>query len=184
MIQCPNCGRENADNFNFCLEEAKGAYILLLHDDDLIDPDFVSICMERAQGSVEHSFIRTGTRIIDPFGNVLRERTNVVDERTPEGLYRAWFNGNAVWYYCSTLFNTKALRDVGGFDSIRNYLDDGYAIVRLAERTDWLDVPEVKASFRRSPEQMTYAIRTSNLPATTCRRPTLSLQTAPDAADL
>jgi glycosyltransferase involved in cell wall biosynthesis len=33
-----NIGPNN--NFNFCLDQAQGAYFLLLHDDDLIDPDF------------------------------------------------------------------------------------------------------------------------------------------------
>ena len=32
------------DNFNFCLQQARGDYFLLLHDDDLIDPDFVAAC--------------------------------------------------------------------------------------------------------------------------------------------
>ena len=32
-----NIGANN--NFNFCVNSAKGDYFLLLHDDDLIDPD-------------------------------------------------------------------------------------------------------------------------------------------------
>ena len=53
-------------NFNFCLSQAKGEYFLLLHDDDLIDEDFVSVCMKVENDDVnEIGIIRTGTRWID-----------------------------------------------------------------------------------------------------------------------
>ncbi len=114
--------------------------------------------MKTAGYSTDHSFIRTGARIIDGEGNVIRANENVVDERTPEALYRAWFNNKTEVYYCSTLFNTEALRSVGGFRSLYNQFDDGYAIVALAPRRDWVDVREVKASFRKSSGQLTYAV--------------------------
>ena len=145
-------------NFNFCLNEAKGAYTLLLHDDDLIDADYVATCLKSAGYSTSHSFVRTGARIIDGEGNVIRENRNVVEERTPEALYRAWFNHKTEVYYCSTLFNTSALREIGGFRSPYNQLQDGYAIATLAPRRDWVDVQDVKASFRKSPGQLTYSV--------------------------
>lgn len=145
-------------NFNFCLNEAKGTYTLLLHDDDLIDADYIATCMTSAGFSSDHSFVRTGTRIIDGEGNVLRENRNVVEGRSPEALYRAWFNNMTEVYYCSTLFNTSALREVGGFRSPFNQLQDGYAIAMLAPKRDWVDVQAVKASFRKSPGQLTYSV--------------------------
>ena len=36
-------------NFNYCVEHARGEYLLLLSDDDLIDPDFLQTCVEAAQ---------------------------------------------------------------------------------------------------------------------------------------
>lgn len=145
-------------NFNFCVNEARGEYVLVLHDDDLIDTDFLEVCLSRAGYSTSHSFIRTGARIIDSHGQVVRSNENVVEDQTPEALYRAWFTNKTEIYYCSTLFNTKALRDVGGFRSLYNQLEDGYAIVALAPRRDWVDVREVKASFRKSPGQLTYSV--------------------------
>jgi len=38
-----NIGPNN--NFNTCLNQAKGEYFLLFHDDDMIDEDFVEACM-------------------------------------------------------------------------------------------------------------------------------------------
>ncbi len=145
------------EHFNFCITEARGKYTLLLHDDDLIEPDFLSICMERAAGG-EPGFIRTGVRIIDPQGATLRERENVVEEHTIREMYRAWFSGSSPWYYCNTLFHREALLEVGGFNSPGRQLEDGFAVVRLAARGDWVDVPEVLASFRASPEQRTFNV--------------------------
>lgn len=41
------------DNFNFCLQQARGAYFLMLHDDDKIDPDFLAACITAASGEKE-----------------------------------------------------------------------------------------------------------------------------------
>ena len=39
-----NIGGNN--NFNYCVKKARGIYFLLLHDDDLIDADFIEVCMK------------------------------------------------------------------------------------------------------------------------------------------
>jgi len=47
------------DNFNFCLNQARGEYFLLLHDDDLIDNDFIETCMKSTNYSTDIGIIRT-----------------------------------------------------------------------------------------------------------------------------
>ena len=69
-----NIGPTN--NWNFCLNEARGSYFLLLHDDDLIDHDFIDVCMKAANYSTDIGIIRTGTRIIDSQGGVVHTYTN------------------------------------------------------------------------------------------------------------
>ena len=44
--QSENIGANN--NFNFCLDQSRGAYFLLLPDDDLIDRDFIDVCIRAA----------------------------------------------------------------------------------------------------------------------------------------
>ena len=88
-------------NFNFCLRETRGTYILFLCDDDLIDPDFISICINKIQENSSHSFIRTGVRIIDPIGSVTFESKNIVIGNTPEDLFKAWFGKKTSWYLCN-----------------------------------------------------------------------------------
>ena len=55
--------------------------------------------------------------------------------------------------YVTTLFNTSALREIGGLKSLHNVLEDCYAITKLSSRCDWLDIEDIKASFRKYPEQ-------------------------------
>ncbi|MFQ5470853.1 MAG: glycosyltransferase family 2 protein [Gammaproteobacteria bacterium] len=145
-------------NFNFCLDAATGNYFLLLCDDDVIDADFVESCMDAAQHSVKYGIIRTGTRIIDENGSVLREKYNLVSGPEKEDFYRSWFSGETVLYLCSTLFNTQALRSIGGLKSRHNLFEDGYAVVKLLDSCERLDIQDVKASFRRSPNQRTYSV--------------------------
>ncbi len=135
-------------NFNFCLEQARGSYFLLLHDDDLIDPDFIQVCMD-AVGDKEVGVIRTGTRRIDSRGHVLSESRNRVGGRSTAEFILGWFRRETSIYFCSMMYNTRRLIEIGGFQSKTDLFQDAVAAVRLASRFGRVDVPDVKASFRR-----------------------------------
>ncbi|MDJ0699537.1 MAG: glycosyltransferase family 2 protein [Woeseiaceae bacterium] len=145
-------------NFNACLNAATGDYFLLLCDDDLIDADMVETCLQAANGRRDLGVIRCGARVIDEEGAVGYQRENIVDEDSLEGLARAWFAKSTAIYLCSTLFNTQALRDVGGLSSMHNLLEDGYGIARLGNSMGICNAKEVKASFRRYSQQRTNSV--------------------------
>lgn len=151
-----------ANNFNFCLEQAKGAYFLLLHDDDLIDEDFVEICIKSANCATDFGVIRTGVREIDAEGNVTHVAPNMVGGLSTEDFFRAWFNYKTSWYLCCTLYNTKELREIGGFQSEKQLLQDGMATAQLAAKFGRVDVQDVKASFRIHGTELTFAARVSD----------------------
>ena len=138
------------ENFNFCAQEAMGEYFLLLHDDDIIDPDFIEICMNAANGKNDYGFIRTGMRRIDNDGTVLNEQPNLVEGLSTKDFYLAWFEGGKTpMHLCCTLFNTKGLQEAGGFKSKTNLFLDVVPEVYLAAKYGRLDIKEIKASFRR-----------------------------------
>jgi len=139
-------------NFNFCVEQANGDYFLLLHDDDLIDPDFVTVGIRALQGREGAGVVRTGIRIIDGDGRVLSQKENPVDGFSFEDFVRAWFTGKTQHYLPNTLYHTEGLKRLGGFQSKRHLMLDGVALVRLAKELGRVDVREVKASFRRHGE--------------------------------
>jgi glycosyltransferase involved in cell wall biosynthesis len=145
-------------NFNFCLNQAKGAYFLLLHDDDTIDPDFVETCMKAADYSPDYALIRTGTRLIDAQGKAMRDIPNIVPDATPAGLCHAWFKSQLSFYFCSTLFNTALLEAAGGLYSKYNLLEDCNAIIELATRGKRLDIEAVKANYREHVNYLKYGL--------------------------
>jgi glycosyltransferase involved in cell wall biosynthesis len=147
------CSRHQANiganrNFNYCLEQAAGDYFLLLHDDDLIDPDFVAACVAAADYKCEAGLIRTGIRVIDDRGRIIRESRNRVAGLPLAEFFFAWFDGKTSWYLANTLFHTRRLRELGGFCSTHPLIEDGFAIAQLAARYPRIDVEDVKSSFR------------------------------------
>jgi glycosyltransferase involved in cell wall biosynthesis len=85
-----NIGANN--NFNFCVQAAGGGYLLLLHDDDLIDPDFVESCMGAVEPAREYGIIRTGTRLIDGAGRELWAIPNRMGGLSNLEFYLGWFS--------------------------------------------------------------------------------------------
>jgi glycosyltransferase involved in cell wall biosynthesis len=136
-------------NFNYCLNHARGDYFLLYHDDDVIDPDMVSVCMEATGGRSDYGLIRTGTRLIDGDGAVIREIPNRAAGLDYAGFFREWMKDNVTSYVCSTLFNTRLLTEIGGFESKHGLYQDLIAIAKILGCSERCDVREVKASFRR-----------------------------------
>lgn len=148
--QTENIGANN--NFNFCVQEAQGTYFLLFPDDDIIDPDLVSSCMAAASGVSDYGVIRTGTRLVDGDGILIRDIPNQAAGHDYNAFFRDWMKGRFTSYVCSTLYNTQMLRDIGGFQSHHGLYQDLMALARLIARGGHCNVLESKASFRRHDE--------------------------------
>lgn len=155
-----NIGPEN--NFNFCLNQAKGAYFLLLHDDDLIDKDYIETCLQAADFQTHYGYIRTGIRVIDEKGAIIRERENRTLGDTFEDKMMSWFTHQTPWYLCNTLFNTKRLKEINGFRSKRKLLQDGMAVTKLCARFPTIDIVDIKASIRMHHGEITFAVRVTD----------------------
>jgi len=148
--QRENIGANN--NFNYCINNASGSYLLLFHDDDMIDNDMVAACMEAADGNTEYGLIRTGTRLIDGSGKFIREIPNRAEGLGYNDFFRGWMKGRFTSYVCSTLFNTALLKEIGGFQSRHGLYQDLIAVAKLIALAGHCDVEDVKASFRRHDE--------------------------------
>jgi glycosyltransferase involved in cell wall biosynthesis len=149
-------------NFKFCLEQGRGDYFLLLQDDNLIDEDFIDVCMRAAHYRRDIGLIRTGMRWIDTNGKVFGEGWNLVGDLPLDEFFLGWFKGRTPMHLCSTLFCTKRLKGLGGFSSKHNLFDDVIAEIRIAARYERVDVPDVKASFRHHSNTLTASARISN----------------------
>lgn len=149
-------------NFNVLLSEARGAWFLLLHDDDTIDADFVEACMNALGERRDVGFIRTGVRTIDQDGRRIKETPNRLLGPSPEEFFRSWFRCRTALYLCNTLYSADRLREIGGFHSLHNLLEDNYALVRLIGRWRHADHEGVKASYRHSSQQRSYEVPVAN----------------------
>ena len=154
MRQDKNIG-SNA-NFNFLLDEARGQWFLLFHDDDLIDTDFVECCIENIGARDDVGFVVTGVRSIDGDGDLIKEMPNRLSSYSREDFYFGWFGYKFALYFCNTLYNTEKLRKVGGFRSLHYLLEDNFALAKLLEHWRFIALEEVKASFRYTYNQRTF----------------------------
>jgi glycosyltransferase involved in cell wall biosynthesis len=146
------------DNFNFCLEQAQGDYFLLLLDDEQIDGDFVESCLRAVEYRTGVGLIRTGVRVVDAGGAVVRQYLNDVGGLPLDEFFFGWFDNRTTIYLCGTLFSTRELRDVGGFRSRHNLFQDVVALFRIASRASRVDVREVRATTRKHSDQRTYSV--------------------------
>jgi glycosyltransferase involved in cell wall biosynthesis len=138
-----------ANNFNFCANAARGDHFLLFHDDDMIDEDFIEVCLNALPVGRSVGTIHTGVRIIDEHDQVREEHLNNAAGCGPAEFIHGWFNGLTALYLCNTLYNTAQLKALGGFHSRKNLLNDLISTFTLSTRFGRVDVPDVKASFRR-----------------------------------
>lgn len=145
------------DNFNYCLNQAKGEYFLLLHDDDMIDDDFVDTCIQAAEYRIDAGIIRTGSRIIDAHGKTVKELCNDTGGLSTADFFLTWLDSQTWIFLSSVLFNTAWLREIGGFNSKHQLFQDVLADFEMAARFGRVDVPDVKASFRKHGSQRTGA---------------------------
>ncbi|MEX0928955.1 MAG: glycosyltransferase family 2 protein [Balneolales bacterium] len=158
--QKENIGAGN--NFNFCLGQASGAYFHLFHDDDMIDPDFIELCMKMVMRNGDTGIIRTGTRIIDAAGNIRSIKPNYMQGLSNTDFLIKWFDDKTSLYLCSTLYNTKVLRETGGFTSETFLLNDVAAMLKVADKAGRIDISYVKAGFRRHEENRGSANQVAN----------------------
>jgi glycosyltransferase involved in cell wall biosynthesis len=145
------------ENFNFCLRQARGAYFILLLDDEQLDADFVETCLHAANFRTDYGLLRTGLRTIDANGNVILESPNLAAGLPLADLFLAWFGGRTQLYLCNTLFNRAALAESGGFSSRHNLFQDVAAQVKVAARLPRVDIATIKATTRQHRAQYTFA---------------------------
>jgi glycosyltransferase involved in cell wall biosynthesis len=145
------------ENFNFCLHRAAGDYIIILHDDDVLDPDFIESCVNAVPSGGSTGIIRTGTRLIDAHGGVLRQLRNEMGGLSTAEFMQAWLDSKTWMFMCCSLFNTAALRAIGGLGSKHNLFQDVLGEFEVAAKYGHADVAEVKTNFRKHGSQATSA---------------------------
>ena len=114
-----NCGALNVvDNWNRCLEYAKGDYVICMGDDDRLLPNCLEEYKKLTESNPEFNVFHMRTEIIDENGSVIER----LEERLPvESVYSLIWNRQILrrkQFIGDFLFNTKYLSERGGFYKI------------------------------------------------------------------
>ncbi len=136
------------DHFRFCIEEAKGKYVLILHDDDTISPDFFETCAKHVNSSTGYGLIHTGVRLMDINSQFIEDKPNLSNNSNATEFILDWLQGKSSLYYCNVLYNKELMIETGSFRSKTDYYLDLASDFRLAARYPVLNIKEVIASFR------------------------------------
>ena len=143
------------DNFQRCLDAAEGDFFLMLHDDDRLDPDFLSTCLKAADYDTDIGYVRTGIRCIDAQGNLVQEYPNEAGDLQHEAYINAWLQYKVYWYFASSLLNTELFRSIGGFITEIEQVVDTATFVRFAFESRGVNVRPIKASLREHDDRIT-----------------------------
>lgn len=154
--QTTNIGQNN--NCNFCLAQAGGKYFMLLYDDDLIDSDFLEVCINAMPAQTDVGVVLTGVREINEKGNMLGQCQNLAQGSSVDEFFLDWFANRTALYLCSTLYLTQALREIGGFQSKTYTYTDVVATAKVMAKYQRVDVRAVKASFRRHAKNLSGSV--------------------------
>lgn len=130
-------GRAAAANFG--LERARGRWLLLLDDDDLLLPDHIAKLVERARASPQARAVFAGVRVEGPEGLI-----DTYDADLAPGDLLAWnrLPINAV------LFHSSLVADGCRFDEAFEVYEDWDFWLQVAARTELARAPGVSAIYR------------------------------------
>lgn len=146
-------------NFEYCVDAARGDFFLMLHDDDRIDPDLVETCIDALDTTTKVGYVRTGNRLINGEGNVIRECANGAAGTTGVDALLAWMRCQNYWALSSTLYETAALRQIGGFPtSDFPHTFDCHATANIALHHGGIELEPPKACFRIHEGELSHKI--------------------------
>lgn len=104
-------------NWNRCLKMAKGNYIVFLHADDLLKPQFLESCLNIYKKNPELGYVYAEKENIDEQGNISKAPTFYKESAIIPGLEEARVNLLG-WHTAPVqmLVRTDCMREIGGYE--------------------------------------------------------------------
>ena len=143
-------------NTNSLVEAARGDFLIINHDDDILDPDIVESCLHACDFRSDVGLIVTGCRVINQDGLVVRSKNNPLSEGSGEEMIFAWYRQKIHLWLCNCMFGTRALKKHGFKEKYGNFHDTA-AMFECASDAGAVHIGEVKASFREHSGSQTSA---------------------------
>lgn len=147
-----------AANFNRLIELADTEFLVILGDDDELDPEHLSLTVDALRQWPTIGVVHTGYVIVDRLGNALTPpvryadtEDSVVLESGAQFIERSMKKGPSVCI-SSAVFRRAALLSAGGLRSADGVIDDLPMLLRLATDWDFAYVNRPLAHMRAHPE--------------------------------
>lgn len=136
-------------NWNHGLAETRGTFVLLLSDDDVLEPDYLQTVKALVEAESDVHLVKVGTRMIDDEGRPLRE--------LPPGPghepFKAFLDARLLhWrdqFISDFVFRRSTLLEAGGFVDFPGGWDaDVQTTFRVALRNGCHHVPKILFNYR------------------------------------
>lgn len=136
-------------NWNRCLAEASGAWVTLLHEDDVLYPWFVETVREHVREGVVAVSVRCDRGDEPPARP--RQRGRAGARSYPAG----WFLKSSPTPFPGVVLQRRVAEAIGGFDARQGGLADYVFWYELSRRGPFRQVRETAAFYRHSAGQWT-----------------------------
>lgn len=142
-----------------CVALSRGHWVLLLGDDDVIDPNYIRAFRETVaatQGAFD--VYRLDTQWIDASGAVIRSGDSHPDVQKWDEYLLARFRGTSYTFTCDNVFSRTAYDQAGGFvDFPLAWCSDDASWIAFGAKTGFKKVNGAYAYWRRSGDNISSA---------------------------
>jgi glycosyltransferase involved in cell wall biosynthesis len=147
-------------NWNRCLELSTGTYVLIFHQDDILDPGMLQRAVAAFEQHPDVGFVYSGYRCIDSQDRDLPpwSESSFVGRTARLSLLEALMRENFIC--CPSVVVPRAVYDeVGRFDTRFVFSADMEMWLRIAARRDVFCCPEIGVRYRLHDTQVTELFR-------------------------
>ncbi len=134
---------------NEAMERARGAYLARMDADDIALPDRFARQVAFLDAHPAVVALGTGALLIDAEGLPLRPFAELTDHSDIDAAHLDGRGGSIV--HPSAMIRAEALRAVGGYDDRYPHAEDLDLFLRLGERGELANLPEILLHYRQQP---------------------------------
>jgi glycosyltransferase involved in cell wall biosynthesis len=149
------------DNWNKCVEVAKGKYFILLSDDDLLEANAISELVKRYEDLKDGSspgIVYSRAHVIDGDGKLIRTTESSPLIESAEDFILGFFRVKRRVMLCSILFRTSDV--LPGFSKFFTLANDAALWMRLSVEYGYVAFVDEPLSRYRFADNLTYAMST------------------------
>jgi len=113
-----SCTISAIDNWNYCINSAKGEYFTFVSDDDILEPSYIEELMNLSKEYPNASLWRCGLRSVDIDNNILWEYSQFPEFVSPIKFIENRIQTNSPQFLPGFLCKTENMKEINGFEDV------------------------------------------------------------------